>query len=250
MLFLHKGKKYKLISYLFFLSIASAQGLGTLDSPPRLANLEGLFVQLVYIIWGVSGLIFAVLLAFLGFQYMTSGGDAQKEEEIKKKGKNWLIGLVLVFLSYPIVLSIYKMIGIGNANSECYKSISTPGFHFFFPTVCTDPQGASTKYEVGGDIGECNNIDPAYLDENMYCDNGIILPLNENIYSTTDNSIFKCIERDADYSCKTPNIVENNVCTSNDILGVQCATELMSLPPEDKPTYRWDGINLVRIGED
>ncbi len=195
----------KIISIILFLtltlSFVSAQSLGTSESPPRLYQLEGLLVQLVYVIWGLSGLIFAFLLGFLGFQYMTAGGDAQKEEEIKKKGKNWFLGLLLILASYPLVLTIYKVLNIGQANSDCYEDISTPGFHFFFPTVCTDPQATTGKYDLGSHVN-CDTLDSSYLGDDKYCSNGVILPMNKYIlFRNGTEYVAQCVEREDNGSC-------------------------------------------------
>jgi len=145
---LYKGQiKYCFWVFLMFLitsGISFAQSLGTADSPPRLRELEALGVQLVYFIWGVTGLIFTTLLIIIGVRYMLSAGDQQKQQALKDKGKNWLYGLILIFISYPIVLTFYNVTGIGGS-SECYQDIKTPGFHFFFPKVCTDPTAESTN---------------------------------------------------------------------------------------------------------
>lgn len=146
---------FSIIIFLFLITFVSAQSLGTADAPPRLRDLEPLLVQIIYIVWAMGGLIFTVLLMIIGFRYMTSMGDPQKQEEIKKKGKNWIIGLIIFFIGYPIVLTIYNVIGIGETNEQCYSKIVTPGFHFFFPDVCTDPQASSSKFALGA---ECKNF--------------------------------------------------------------------------------------------
>lgn len=144
-----------LITFLGFSHIISAQSLGTLDQPPRLRDLEPVLVQVIYVIWALTGIIFALILMFIGFQYMTSLGDQQKQQELMQRGRNWLIGLFLVFLGYPLVVTIYGVIGVGENNPDCYQQVSTPGFHFFFPDVCTDPQANSNKYAIAS---SCKNF--------------------------------------------------------------------------------------------
>lgn len=142
-------KKIVFVILLLSYSVSSVSAqLGTMNEPPRLRDLQPMLVEMIYLIWALGGLFFTVLLMWIGFQYMTSAGDPQKKEELKKKGKNWLIGLVVFFLGYPIVSLIYDVIGIGSANPDCYEQVSTPGFHFFFPDVCTDPTDG-TRTSIG-----------------------------------------------------------------------------------------------------
>ncbi len=237
--------KFLFIFFLFGIIKIYAQSLGTIDEPPRLFQLEGLLVQLIYVIWALSGLVFSALLGFLGFKHMISGGDQQKEEEVKKKGKNWLIGLILVFLSYPVVLTIYKVIGIGQTNSECYKDIQTPGFHFFFPTVCTDPQGSSTRYEIGSNVGDCSSIDPSYLGDSKYCSDGVIFPTNTWIGVLNNHtgfviSKFKCIGyNNGECTNWAPNAINPN-CNGDDN---ECLKN-------ENIDYIWDGTELQRVGNE
>ncbi|MBN1332114.1 hypothetical protein JW978_04565 [Candidatus Dojkabacteria bacterium] len=138
----------------------SAQTLGTLDEPARLRDIEPIVVQMIYVVWGVGTLGLTLILMKIGFDYMTSMGDAQKQQEIRAKGSKWLISVLIFYLAYPIILTFYQVTGIGEANEECYKDILTPGFHFFFADVCTDPQAGSDKYDINAD---CVN----YTDEEL-----------------------------------------------------------------------------------
>lgn len=172
-----------LIVFLSFIPIIladNANDLGDLSSPPRLRSLEPILVQIVYMIWAFGGLIFTVLLMVIGFQYMISMGDPQKQEELKSRGKNWIIGLIIFFIGYPIILTVYNVIGIGDTNSECYEDIKTPGFHFFFPSICTDPEAGSTKYAIGSECGSGTDVSMDELASSRCCDttNEIILPSN------------------------------------------------------------------------
>ncbi len=184
--------------------VVAAQGLGTADEPPRLRDLEPLLVQLIYMIWALGGLLFTVLLIFIGVQYMASGGDPQKKEELKKKGRNWLIGLVLFFVGYPIVATIYDVLEVGVTNPECYQQVKTPGFHFFFPDVCTDPQKASTKYDINASCNPATGgVEPSELAANKCCFNTgavtIVYPIDKWI-GNTPGTLFR-YERNARGYC-------------------------------------------------
>jgi len=180
-------KNYKsflvvLLISLSFVSTVSAQSLGTADNPPRLRELEALAVQLVYFIWGVSALIFTVLLMIIGARYMLSAGDQQKQQDIKDKGTKWVYGLILVFISYPIVLTFYKVTGIGN-NSTCYADIKSPGFHFFFPKICTDPTAESghsygSACSPGDDLGSSDKC----------CYGSVIMPTGVGVKIVTSSN--------------------------------------------------------------
>lgn len=146
---------YILVTAAIFVGVSYAQ-FGDLTEPPRLRDVEPLLVQMVYLIWALGGLLFTAVLMYIGFRYMTSGGDPQKKEEMKKRATNWIIGLLIFFGGYPVIITVYDVLGIGDTNSDCYEQISTPGFHFFFPEVCTDAQAGGSKYDVDVD---CSTYD-------------------------------------------------------------------------------------------
>lgn len=147
--------------FTLFVGAVSAQTLGTATEPARLRDLEPLIVQLIYVVWGFGTLGLTFILAFIGFLYMTSLGDSQKQQEIKDRAGKWLISVLIFYLAYPLLLTIYGIAGIGDSNSDCYEDIGTPGFHFFFPDICTDPQSGSIKYAAGSD---CSNLNQEELD--------------------------------------------------------------------------------------
>jgi hypothetical protein len=196
-------KRIKLLFffYLFlsFISRVSAQTLGTDDSPPRLRDLEGLAVQMLYFAWGLAGLIFTVLLIIIGARYMTSAGDQQKQQALKEKGKNWVLGLILFFLAYPIVLTFYSVTGIGQTGSSCYKDITTPGFHFFFPSVCTDPNAeGSNSYGSACEAGENLGSDQkcCYISSVK-----IIMPVNAGIKILPNGGVYTFTKNAGDSTC-------------------------------------------------
>lgn len=213
--------KYFSVLWIFLLTIgvSYAQSLGTADSPPRLRELEALGVQLVYFVWGVTGLIFTVLLMIIGGRYMLSAGDQQKQQALKDKGKNWLFGLILIIIAYPIVLTFYNVTGIGGT-SACYQDIKTPGFHFFFPTICTDPSAESAhalgnSCTTGQDLGSNQKC----CFGSVFSTPGLIMPVGYGVRYTgikpllastvVANQVYT-YERQSDNSCRI-----KSTCTYN-----------------------------------
>jgi|GEM_PF-2735255 len=212
-----KRKLSILLAVLVLLSLivpAYAQ-LGTVDSPPRLRDMEVVLVQIVYFAWGAGGAIFTVILISIGFRYMFQGGDQQAQQELKDKGKRWAIGLVAFFLAYPVVLTFYNVAGIGGTGSECYEGIDTPGFHFFFPTVCTDPLAESTNA-----LG--NPCSGGTLPDNKCCSSGAIMPVGVGVQWAATGTV-NTFKRDP----SSNNCVITDICSYTPGSGCSC-------------TYRYD----------
>ena len=162
----------------------SAQSLGTSTEPPRLRDLEPIVVQLIYVVWGLGTFLLTLVLMLRGVQYMLSMGAPEKQQEIRQSSTNWLYSLLVFFLAYPVILGVYNVTGIGGSSSSCYEDISTPGFRFFFPTVCTDPQAGSDKYSVGASCDGFGNDELAIVDDRGYCcrnfvSSNIVIPVGE-----------------------------------------------------------------------
>jgi hypothetical protein len=122
-----------------------------IPTPPSLRIIEVWFVRIIFAIWALSGIVFTFVLISLGVQYMFSFGNPQAVERVIKKFQNFLLGFVLVFLSYPILNTFFNILPI-NDESQCFEQISMPGFQFFFPQAC----GAQTQLEVC--INQCGDI--------------------------------------------------------------------------------------------
>lgn len=101
--------------------------------PQTLPELEGLVVQLIGFIWIMTGVVFFGLFIFNSYLYMFN-----KVEDAKKKMNQWIIGLLLILFSQPIVATVMKM--IIREDTQCYESLRQPGFTFFFPQVCIDEE--------------------------------------------------------------------------------------------------------------
>lgn len=103
--------------------------------PPPLSILQVWFVRLIYALWGVTGLVFTGLLIWIGFKYVTSFGNEIALGDVVKDFRKWMIGLALIFLSYPVLVTFFRILPISDSN--CYQDINMPGFQFFFPTACS-----------------------------------------------------------------------------------------------------------------
>lgn len=116
--------------------------------PPTLQNLENVFVEVFYIIWGLVFVFGLVSLTFIGFQFMYGGTSPERLGELRSKLILWMFGLLLIFLAPSAIRFIYALAGINT--TECYRSskkgaddellydLTLPGFTFFFSDVCTD----------------------------------------------------------------------------------------------------------------
>lgn len=102
--------------------------------PPTLRQLEYWFVKIVYLAWAASGIIFTVILMWIGWLYMTSFNNEFLLADVIKRMRNWALGLAIVFLAYPILNTFFNVLGL--RRSECFENINLPGFQFFFSTAC------------------------------------------------------------------------------------------------------------------
>jgi len=137
--------------------------------PPKLQNVQFLVVKIVYAIWAFMAGISFVFLIGVGYDYLIRGGTSDTElTKLRKRISNYIIGFVLVFLSLPILTTVFNVLGV-NTKVACFN-VAMPGFQFFFSNLCTDPNGSITKnpcvnttsaegFACGGSKGEvyaCN----------------------------------------------------------------------------------------------
>lgn len=69
-------------------------------------TFQGVMIKIIHILLGLTGLISMLFLIIGGFQYITSGANADLAEQGKKTVRNAIIGLVIVILSYIIVVVV------------------------------------------------------------------------------------------------------------------------------------------------
>lgn len=115
--------------------------------PPTVQNLENMFVDAFYLIWGFLGIFGLGMLTYLGFEFIWGGNSPEKLGELRTKFSLWLLGILLVILAPSLINFIYSLVGI--STTKCYKlrtevgseetvyDLTMPGFTFFFKDVCT-----------------------------------------------------------------------------------------------------------------
>jgi len=126
-----------LASFLFLFSVSPvlaapcAPGVAsTTCEPPTLPQLEQLSVQVIGFVWVITGIVFFAIFVYNGYLYMFN-----KVEDAKKRMMQWIIGLLLILFSQPLITTVMRT--MISDQSECYASLREPTFTFFFPQVCT-----------------------------------------------------------------------------------------------------------------
>jgi hypothetical protein len=109
-------------------------------APMKLQEVEFLFVKVLYVLWGISGVVFTLILMSIGIENMTAGGNEFLKANVIQRLRKWAIGLVLVFLSYPILNTVFKLLPL-DQSVTCYSDLYSGGsfaigFNFFFPDIC------------------------------------------------------------------------------------------------------------------
>lgn len=133
--------------------------------PQSLRVLQVWFVRLVYIVWGVSGVAFTGLLIWIGFKYMTSFNNEYQLGKVIEDLRKWAVGLGIVFLSYPFLVTFFRVLPI--SRTGCYADINIPGFQFFFPEACEVDECLESIKQVFSDINS-----PAAQAEYQLCLDG------------------------------------------------------------------------------
>jgi hypothetical protein len=136
--------------------------------PPRGKDLQTVVVNIIYYVWAVGSVGFILLGVYLGYMYMTSGSDVQKQQDLQKRIPMLIIGIVLFFSSYFIAGALMKVM-ITNS-TDCYDELKAPAFRFFFPTVCGNVDTLSTIFCSGSCTinDESNPIFQSH-DDGLYC---------------------------------------------------------------------------------
>ena len=115
----------------------SSRPIGCL--PPTLGDFQTSLVSLIGTAYAMVGVLFMGILLFNGMIYLIGYIEDSKYilgasiEDAQKRMTQWMIGLLMIVLSYPFVNSIMKGI-VGT--SDCYSKLNNPTVQFIFPTVC------------------------------------------------------------------------------------------------------------------
>jgi hypothetical protein len=116
--------------------------------PPTISDLQVTIVTVIGTMYGLVGLIFTGILVFNGMVFLIGYWEEAKYilgfsiEDSKKLMTQWMIGLLIVIIAYPIMNTLMK--GIVGTTSNCYDKLNSPAFQFVFPTVCTKSPGVIT----------------------------------------------------------------------------------------------------------
>lgn len=79
---------------------------------PTAITVEGIIAWAITTLIVVAGLIFLVMLLIGGLRWILSGGDKASTEAARGQVTAALIGLVIVFSAYAVVLLINAIFGI------------------------------------------------------------------------------------------------------------------------------------------
>lgn len=107
--------------------------------PPTLGDLQTTLVSLIGSIYALSGVMFMGILLYNGLIYLLGYIDDAKYilgatiEDAQKRMTQWLIGFLMVLISYPLVNGFMQVI-VGD--SSCYEKLNNPTVQFIFPEVC------------------------------------------------------------------------------------------------------------------
>ena len=109
--------------------------------PPTLLDFQTSIVSLIGTGYAMIGLIFMGILIFNGVVYLVGYIEDAKYilgasiEDIQKRMTQWLVGFLMVILSYPLINGFMQLI-VGD--NSCYEKLNNPTVQFIFPEVC-DP---------------------------------------------------------------------------------------------------------------
>lgn len=78
----------------------TAAGLVQKGSEPK--SIASIIATIIYVLLGLVGVGFFVLLTYAGILYLTAGGDSKQVDTAKGLMKNAVIGLVIVLAAYAI----------------------------------------------------------------------------------------------------------------------------------------------------
>ncbi|OGG19089.1 hypothetical protein A3D78_04395 [Candidatus Gottesmanbacteria bacterium RIFCSPHIGHO2_02_FULL_39_14] len=103
--------------FLSFNSPVLANGITfTIPTPPnlRVTNLGKLISGLIGAILVIATLAAFIYLLIGGFQWITSGGDKSAVESAQKRIQAAIIGLIIVFAAWALMIIVGKFFGIDN----------------------------------------------------------------------------------------------------------------------------------------
>ncbi len=105
-----------MVCFFFIPDFASAQGFVTcFGTDCNACNLAEMANKMIIFLFGVIGMIFAILMMIAGFGLVTSGGNTSALEAAKSKFKNAIIGLIIVMGAWLAVDTLMRGLLKGGA---------------------------------------------------------------------------------------------------------------------------------------
>ena len=82
------------------------------DGVPKIQGLEGIAVNILGIIVSIVGVLLLVMLIAGGFQFITSGGEAEQAQKAKKTLTNAFFGLIVILGAWLIIKLLEEFTGL------------------------------------------------------------------------------------------------------------------------------------------
>ena len=137
------SKLSKVIKIIFFLIIYSPSVAyavyGGEGKPPTLSDFQTMAVSLIGTAYALIGTLFLGILVYNGIIYLIGYMEDAKYllgasiEDAQKRMTQWMIGFIMVIISYPLVNSFMQGI---TGDHDCYEKLNNPTIQFIFPEVC------------------------------------------------------------------------------------------------------------------
>ena len=108
-----------------------------------ITNIPGLIGWAIQILFLVAGLVAFVYLLLGGIKWITSGGDKGQVEAARSQIIQALIGLIIVFAAWGIIVLVENMTGIGLGFS---KGITSPNPATLQSQPCSTCHSSSSDY--------------------------------------------------------------------------------------------------------
>lgn len=95
---------------------------GTVQVSGWTGNAENLAFRIINYVLGAAGLVAVIYLIIGGFNYITAGGNEEQSKKATKTLLNAVIGLVVIFAAYAIVVTVQN--AVFSTSTDISKVIS------------------------------------------------------------------------------------------------------------------------------